>query len=375
MSANASRELARLGPYHPRLRLNAVSPWFTMFPLSFPLGVVGRLKRTGRVLDPFCGRGTTLYAARLLGHAAVGLDVHPVAAATARAKLATTTPQAIVAVAEELLATRSDLVPEGEFWDLAYSRQTLRSLCRLRAGLRRQVVGDDTTDVLRAITLGILHGPLRRGAPTYASNQMPRTYATKPAAAVRFWRARGLTTPPKTDILDLIGRRAAYILSDLPKPTPGQVICEDSRRALQGVDGAFDAIVTSPPYLGLRTYRPDQWLREWFLGGKPYPAYDYGDQLTHRSDEAFVAELGAIWRTAAVRCRKNAKLAVRFGALGSRKRDPERLLRASIEQSDCGWVIETISDAGVAPSSRRQASQFTEAESIPEIDCEARLRT
>jgi hypothetical protein len=203
---------------------------------------------------------------------------------------------------------------------------------------------------------------------------MPRTYATKPAAAVRFWRARGLTTPPKVDILDLIRRRADYILSDLPEPTPGQVICEDSRRALQGVEGGFDAVVTSPPYLGLRTYRPDQWLREWFLGGKPYPAYDYGDQLTHRSDEAFVAELGGIWRTAAGRCRKNAVLAVRFGALGSRKRDPERLLRASIEQSECGWVIDTISDAGVAPSSRRQASQFTEAESIPEIDCEARLR-
>ena len=26
-------------------------------------------------------------------------------------------------------------------------------------------------------------------------------------------------------------------------------------------------VVTSPPYYGLRTYGPDQWLRQWFLGG------------------------------------------------------------------------------------------------------------
>lgn len=46
--------------------LNAVCPYYTMFPLEFPLGVLTRQSRPKQwVLDPFCGRGTTTFAARL----------------------------------------------------------------------------------------------------------------------------------------------------------------------------------------------------------------------------------------------------------------------------------------------------------------------
>ena len=44
--------------------LNGICPYFTMFPLDFPLGILGRrAKPDDRVLDPFCGRGTTNFAA------------------------------------------------------------------------------------------------------------------------------------------------------------------------------------------------------------------------------------------------------------------------------------------------------------------------
>jgi len=56
--------------------LNAVCPYYTMYPLNFPLSV---LKRHGRrsewALDPFCGRGTTNFAARLLGMQTTRYDV------------------------------------------------------------------------------------------------------------------------------------------------------------------------------------------------------------------------------------------------------------------------------------------------------------
>ena len=52
----------------PRHALNAVCPYYTTFPLEYPLSILRRRRREiRRVLDPFCGRGTTLYAARLLG--------------------------------------------------------------------------------------------------------------------------------------------------------------------------------------------------------------------------------------------------------------------------------------------------------------------
>jgi len=81
-------------PVEPSQALNAICPYYTMFPLEFPISV---LKRVGkprlRVLDPFCGRGTTIFAARLKGHRAFGIDSSPIAIAIARAKLAVTTEE------------------------------------------------------------------------------------------------------------------------------------------------------------------------------------------------------------------------------------------------------------------------------------------
>src|SRR4051812_34354595 len=84
--------------------LNAICPYFTMFPLEFPFGILKRGARPGEVvLDPFAGRGTTLYAARLLGMPAYGIDSNPVAVAISEAKLANTTPARIVRSARAIL--------------------------------------------------------------------------------------------------------------------------------------------------------------------------------------------------------------------------------------------------------------------------------
>lgn len=41
----------------------------------------------------------------------------------------------------------------------------------------------------------------------------------------------------------------------------------------------------SPPYYGMRTYLPDQWLRLWFLGGPDYVEH----QLKHSGAVSFAA--------------------------------------------------------------------------------------
>lgn len=59
------------------------------FPLEIPIRAIysmpGNEKR--RVLDPFCGTGTTLVAAKLLGHDYVGLDISPDYVSFARNRL------------------------------------------------------------------------------------------------------------------------------------------------------------------------------------------------------------------------------------------------------------------------------------------------
>jgi DNA methylase len=84
--------------------LNAICPYYTMFPLDFPLSVLKRYGRKKlRVLDPFCGRGTTIFAARLKGQQSFGIDCSAIAIAIARAKLAETTDGDVLSLAAKIL--------------------------------------------------------------------------------------------------------------------------------------------------------------------------------------------------------------------------------------------------------------------------------
>lgn len=170
----------------PEARLNAICPYYTMFPLSFPLGQLQRAKRGDWVLDPFCGRGTTNYAARLLGLPSIGIDSNPVAAAIAEAKMVGPSAREVLRACREILSSRARPreVPSGEFWRRCYHPRTLRELCVIREALLEDC-RSASRKALRALMLGALHGPLMKGKASYLSNQMPRTYAAKPAYAVK----------------------------------------------------------------------------------------------------------------------------------------------------------------------------------------------
>ena len=84
-------------------RLNAICPY--VFPTAFPLGTCVTTKGSW-VLDPFCGRGTTAFAARARYLPSCSVDVSPVAVAIAKAKLATASPHSIVRTREILSTER-----------------------------------------------------------------------------------------------------------------------------------------------------------------------------------------------------------------------------------------------------------------------------
>src|SRR5438552_274177 len=143
------------------IQLNAICPYFTMYPLDFPLRVLPTESKSRRwVFDPFCGRGTTNFAARLKGLPSVGFDSSPVAAAIASAKLVNTTFERVVQCAELILNEAPDPVdlPTDIFWKWAFSTTTLVQLCRLREELMRDN-GAAERQMLTAIVLGALHGP------------------------------------------------------------------------------------------------------------------------------------------------------------------------------------------------------------------------
>ena len=339
--------------------LNAICPYYTMYPLDFPLRVLSEHGKRGNwVIDPFCGRGTTNFAARLLQMPSMGVDSSPVAAALAQAKLASAEPGRVVASARAILDSgrESHRVPAGPFWRLAYHKRTLAQLCQLRDALLSDC-SSQTRILLRAIILGALHGPRPKGTAAYFSNQSPRTFAPKPGYAVNFWTEHKML-PTQVDVVALIKAKAERYLTDAPPNVEGGIALADSREP--DTFNEFPKahfVVTSPPYYGMRTYLPDQWLRLWFLGGPDFVEYRQPrDQLTHTGAKHFSNEMNRVWKNVAALARNGARLIIRYGGIHDRDAEPMDVLKASLVGS--GWKMVTSKAVPDSDRGRRQVRQF-----------------
>ena len=319
-------------------RLNDICPYFTRFELAFPASVLQSAGKGERVLDPFCGSGTTLFAARMAGLYATGVDGNPVAVAVARAKLATVSLPEVMERAGKILASENkDMpTPEGPFWEMCFSEETLASLTRFRSHFSRGAK-DDTDAFLTALVAGLLHGPGARDQQNYFSNHMPSSFAPAPDTLLEYWRTAGLK-PPRVNILKMIERRTRLLLGDMPGPGLGRVILGDSRSIETYPEREpFDRVITSPPYFGLNTYISDQWLRMWLLGD----ASEVPDLVCQDDSEVYTHDLARVWRNCASLCRAGATLAIRFGMTADHKDlNARSILECSLHAADAGWHVD-----------------------------------
>ncbi|QGS48040.1 DNA methyltransferase [Shewanella putrefaciens] len=344
--------------------LNAICPYFTMFPLEFPMRHLAKFKKEDPVIiDPFCGRGTSMFAARKLGLKAWGIDSSPVATAIARAKLASCSKEDILDLARDLLQNAATDMPESEFFSKLYTSQTLKDVCALREGLLSLAHETDASVMLRALVLGALHGPLNKSLDTaiYFSNQMPRTFASKPDYSVRYWDQRSLV-PPAISVLDVLKRKLDRIptLDEQFTGSFHQIIEGDSQLEITRAKVAddFSIVITSPPYYGMKTYVQDQWIRNWFLGGASTVDYTSGPQLEHGGVTTFAESLGKVWRNMADTRADSLRMFIRFGIIPSAKIDAKKIMQMSLEASGKEWKIISIRSAETAAEGKRQATQM-----------------
>ena len=181
------------------------------------------------------------------------------------------------------------------------------------------------------------------------------------AVRIKFWSERQLR-PPQVDLIDIIGERARRYYGTSPRSVHGTVVEGDSRnpRTLDRACGSTKQIghvITSPPYYGLNTYLPDQWIRNWFLGGPATVEYTKRGQLSHRGRDEFIADLREVWVNVGRYCKQGAKLVVRFGSIGDRPlEDPARFVVDSLDGT--GWSATGVRHADNAANGKRQADTF-----------------
>lgn len=317
-----------------RHRFHSICPYFAMFPETFVRRNLLAWSKPGDfVLDPFCGRGTTIFESLLNGRRAIGCDTNPVAFCLSRAKAL---PPTLVEVLDRIATlernfTRSATTAKelkDEFFRLCFHKDTLRQIIYLMKKLEWR--SDRADCFIAALALGCLHGESHRTEFCF-SNRMPRTISTKPAYSVRWWRERGCT-PPRRDIFSILRKVAKYRYESTPPKITGRVVEGDARRAfamLNAYKQRVKLVITSPPYLDITDYHEDQWLRLWFLGGPSKPIIGQGRDDRHRRIDAYWHFLCEAWAGVAPLLDSSAQIIIRIG--GTRLNEEE--LRVGLQGS------------------------------------------
>ena len=231
------------------------------------------------VLDPFCGSGTALVEANMLGMHALGVDINPMSPLLVRAKTETVRQpdefsenclDAVRRATEHPPEYLPD-IPNIEIWFLPQARE---ELARIFGYLISNP--DGLSGAERDFLLVCASACVRR-----VCNADPRI--SKPFIS-RHMRARLADNMVEQRALRVfeevtrrfLGRKMKYVrhITNLAKVwgfQPGSRHLPDSdARTLDGVeDGSVDAIITSPPYANAQEYFRSVKLELYWLGLAP----------------------------------------------------------------------------------------------------------
>lgn len=267
------------------------------------------------VLDPFCGRGTTILESSLQNRNVIGTDVNLVAACVSGAKADVPsieeTVQRLAELRDEMNGVEVE-EPAHEFFRLCFHPDTLREVLYLRDRLEWKTNRVDR--FIAAVILGVLHGEAHR-SPSYLSNRMPRTISTKPDYSVRWWKERGLY-PERRPVFEIVPGLCARRLMAAKPTGQARVALQDARNCSKEFSDCASQVkllVTSPPYLDTTDYSEDQWLRIWFLGGPDTPTRGMSSDDRHRNVDGYWNFLEEVWRGVDELLAENATIAIRIG--------------------------------------------------------------
>ena len=156
-----------------------------MFPVDFAFEIIDTYTQKGdRVLDPFVGRGSSIYAAAAKDRTGCGIEINPVGWVYSSVKLRPTAKERVLkrlceiaSKAEEIDIEQANL---SEFFSCAYTPKVLRFLLSARQNLRWRARESKIDRTLMAFILVHLHG--KRSSSL--SNQMRDSKAMAPDYSV-----------------------------------------------------------------------------------------------------------------------------------------------------------------------------------------------
>jgi hypothetical protein len=226
--------------------------------------ILGWTRPEASVLDPFCGSGTILVEARLLGRKAFGVDLNPLAvelswcktrgsSASERKRLVELAGRVADWAEERRLAKAGPTRRYGAGDREMFDPHVLLELDGLASGLSR-VEEPDAARILRLVLSATLTKVSRRAADS-SERVVQKRIAS--GFAIRLYRRKARELAERLDAF------ASSLPPGAPKP---DVRTGDARKLGHIRTGSIDLIVTSPPYPGVYDYWAHHAARSRWLG-------------------------------------------------------------------------------------------------------------
>lgn len=247
---------------------------------SFPFRVANELlKKYGKpnctVMDMFCGKGTSLFAARSLGYKAYGLDIAPEAVICSHAKMLNVNKSEVIDYIKNLKIQKTSNPEIPDRVKIFFHPETIKQILGFKARLLEDInVGNVEEKQLAVFCLATLLGILHGHASYSLSLSCAHAYSMSPDYVSRYAKENDLTLPLR-NVKECLKKKVDICLREL---LPNPVEFGIQRGCASKVSSLFphllnsvDIILTSPPYLNAQTYAKDNWLRLWLLG------YNYKD--------------------------------------------------------------------------------------------------
>ena len=302
-------------------RWAGVGPYYAMFPVHFANEVIREHSDIGdTVLDPFAGRGTSLFSAASQGRHALGAEINPAGWIYTKTKLSVAPRKQVEQRLAEIDHAAGNFAAEvsklPQFFSCCFHPDVAGFLLAARDLLnwKRHVV--DRT--LMALLLINLHGHRRHSL----SNQMRQTKSMSPPYAIRWWEERDLHPPAIDPVKFMLNRIAWRYAKGRPHVPESHVYLGDSRyllnrvwhRTNRGVQPKAKLLFTSPPYYDITNYNYDQWLRLWLLKKGPADASTIGHAeagIRHSSKARYRYLIHRVFRESAMILEPDAHIYVR----------------------------------------------------------------
>lgn len=236
-------ELGKLVTFTPNLRL-PIHNWFR-FKEGFSRDFVSltfewfKIRGGQWVLDPFCGVGTTILTAKEYGINALGFDLHPFLTFTAKVKIQDYDVEKLKLTARKIFSekfVKPSLDEVEPILKKAFSRPALEDILFFKSKI--SCIDDFVERSFFDFALIV--------------SAMKISYALKDGAVIKFFRRKH---PPLKRVFKATAKRFIRHLKKAQfKQCKVDVKLADARNLSFVLDGMFNLIVTSPPYLNKQEY-------------------------------------------------------------------------------------------------------------------------